>query len=197
MIFGFVSVKVLAAENGEATVLAGDSGIGFQVVLAGPAATKALPGRPVELWLHHHITDAGQRLFGFATTQDRDLFLNLMKVDGVGPKAATALMGLGKDALLKAIATADEAAVRAAPGVGPKLAKKVILELSGVLLKEESAPKGKKASAPKTPDDDLVAALVGMGYDREQSRDVVAGLPPDVDGVGERTRLALRALARR
>jgi len=196
MTYGYISGKVLAAHEGEATVLAEGTGLGLQVKVAGAARATALPGKTASLWIHHHITDAGQRLFGFATTQEKEFFLTLLKVDGVGPKTAAGLMELGKDALLKAIASADEKAVRQAPGVGPKLAKKIILELSGTLVADDATAPGKKAKKVRTPDDDLTDALVNMGYDKDRVRDVVDSLPSDVDGVGERTTLALRALAR-
>ena len=196
MTYGYISGKVLALEGGEATVLAEGTGLGLQVTVAGTARTTALPGRTSALWIYHHINDAGQRLFGFSTPQEKEFFLTLLKVDGVGPKTAAGLMELGKDTLLAAIAAADEKAVRQAPGVGPKLAKKIILELSGTLVADDASTAGKKLHKTRTPDDDLTDALVNMGYDKDRVRNVVESLPSDVDGVGERTTLALRALAR-
>ena len=194
MIYGYVQGKVLARDGADATVLAQGTGLGLLVALAGAAQQSALPGKEAALWLHHHITDAGQRLFGFATPQEKEFFLALLKVDGVGPKTAAGLMELGKDALLRAVALADEKAVRQAPGVGPKLAKKIILELSGTLLPDAPAD-GKKARKARTPDDDLAAALVGMGYDKDRVADAVADLPAGLD-VAEKTRQAIKALAR-
>lgn len=195
MTYGYISGKVLARDGGDATILAEGTGLGLQVSLAGEASANAVVGKTVSVWLHHHITDNGQRLFGFSTPQDKEFFLTLLKVDGVGPKTAAGLMELGKNALLSAVAAADEKTVRQAPGVGPKLAKKIILELSGILV-AGSSENDKKTKHTRTPDDDLTAALVNMGYDKERVRDVVEALPSNVEGVGERTTLALRALAR-
>jgi len=122
-------------------------------------------------WLHHY--EDGMRLFGFPTQAERTVFLELMKVEGIGPKQALrVLSGISPEALEAALEGEDLAALQTVPGVGPKLAQKMLLALKGKLVRvpEKTGP-GRPQAGPFA---DVVKALGDMGFDRREAERTVA-----------------------
>ena len=108
-------------------------------------------------WLYHR--EDQMKLYGFAAEERRATFLELLKVEGVGPKGALKILGgIGQEELEKALETEDLARLEAVPGLGKKTAQKMILALKGKLTTS--------GTMPQTPYSDLVEALAGMGYDK-------------------------------
>jgi len=125
----------------------------------------------VYVWLHH--TEDAMRLFGFASVTERALFLDLIKVSGVGPKLALkALSGMRHQEFAAALESGDAAKLSKVPGVGLKTAQKIILALQGKLVLEESA-------AGTNPTGELIAALAEMGFDRRIVEKTVKELESD------------------
>ncbi|MCL2276286.1 MAG: Holliday junction branch migration protein RuvA [Treponema sp.] len=117
-------------------------------------------------WLYHR--EDQMKLFGFSGERRRNTFLELLKVEGIGPKGAVKIMsGINQDDLEKALEAGDLARLEAVPGLGKKTAQKMLLSLKGKLV--QSAAGG----ASLSPYNDLVEALVGMGYDRRQAQDAL------------------------
>jgi Holliday junction DNA helicase RuvA len=156
------------------------NGVGY-LVAASARTLRSLPpvGDPVALLIETQVREDAIRLFGFLTIVERDWFRLLQSVQGVGAKVALGILGaLTADALSAAIANQDKAMMARAPGVGPKLAARLVLELkdkapafggvdfggAGV----ESASKLPKAA------EDALLALVGLGYARAQAAAAVA-----------------------
>jgi Holliday junction DNA helicase RuvA len=139
-------------------------------------------------WLHHY--EDGMRLYGFSSAAERSVFLELMKVEGIGPKQALrVLSGIGPDALEAALEAEDLKALQKVPGVGPKLAQKMMLALKGKLvrLSEEPGKPGREGSAP--PEwADLVRALADMGFDRRAVEAEVTRLSADIPPGPEKER---------
>lgn len=126
----------------------------------------------VYTYLQH--TDALMVLYGFASENDRSLFFDLLKVDGIGPKGAVKIMGnIDTPSLARILDSGDLAALEKVPGVGKKTAAKMLLQLKGKLSLEEtvSVPKAKKV-----PFADVVSGLVDMGYDRKTVEQVIVTL---------------------
>ena len=126
-------------------------------------------------WLYHR--EDQMKLYGFASGARRATFLELIKVDGVGPKGALKIMGgIAQEELERALEAEDLSRLEAVPGLGKKTAQKMILALKGKLVRP----------APQTRYGDLVEALAAMGYDKKAASDALvkaeAGLPPDVVG---------------
>jgi Holliday junction DNA helicase RuvA len=137
-------------------------GVGY-VVFCSERTLTALPGigGAASLWTELVVREDLMQLFGFATVQEREWHRLLTSVQGVGAKASLAILGvLGPDGVGRAIALSDASAVRAAPGVGPKLAARVVNEL------QAKAPAmmalGGEAVAPEAPSDPLVEAVPAM-----------------------------------
>jgi len=118
-------------------------------------------------WLYHR--EDQMKLYGFIDEIRRNTFLELLKVEGIGPKGAVKIMsGISQDDLENALENADLARLEAVPGLGKKTAQKMLLSLKGKLVStaKNAAFQGYDLSSPYN---DLIEALVGMGYDRRQA----------------------------
>ncbi len=155
-------------------------------------------GEVAHLFTHLLVREDHWRLIGFASVREREVFLDLLEVNGVGAKGALALMShLGIGRLREAVFVGDWKALKGAPGVGAKIAQRVQLELMGRWAK--SADPGQllvptEAPANVQPEDEVVSALVGLGYRVEEAQLAVKEIPSGDDAT--RLRLALKALDR-
>ena len=155
-------------------------GVGY-VVYCSPRTLRALPatGEAATLSIDTQMREDMIRLYGFSADGERDWFRQLQGVQGVGSKVALAILGiLAPDDLALAIARGDKAAIARSPGVGPKLAARIVAELkdktpasdgSALVEAETVGPTGLDRTA-----DDAVAALVNLGYGRPQAIAAVA-----------------------
>ena len=181
------------------------NGVGY-LVAASARSLRALPprGETAELLIETHVREDAIRLYGFVTAAERDWFRLLQSVQGVGAKVALGILGvLTADALSSAIARQDKATMARAPGVGPKLAARLVLELkdkapafSGAggesLVADERDPRLSKAAQ------DAILALVGLGYGQPQAAAAIAkaagALGPEAE-TATLIRAGLKALA--
>ena len=170
-------LKGLIDEVGEEELILDVGGVGY-LIAASSRTLRALPrvGEAATLHVETQVREDAIRLFGFLTASERDWFRLLQSVQGVGAKVALAILGaLSSEALAGAIARQDKATMSRAPGVGPKLAARLVLELKdkapalsladlgGAIAGDEG-----QAKLPK-PAQDAVLALVGLGYARLQA----------------------------
>lgn len=150
-------------------------GIEWDVTVPDSALDKLPPvGEQGRVYTYLQHTDALMVLYGFASENDRSLFFDLLKVDGIGPKGAVKIMGnIDTPSLAGILDSGDLAALEKVPGVGKKTAAKMLLQLKGKLSLEEtvSVPKAKKV-----PFSDVVSGLVDMGYDRKTVEQVIVTL---------------------
>jgi len=125
-------------------------------------------------WLYHR--EDQMRLFGFAGEGRRNTFLELLKVEGIGPKGAVKIMGgISQDDLEKALENGDLARLEAVPGLGKKTAQKMLLSLKGKLVHSQNT------SSVSSAYNDLVEALVEMGYDRRAASEAIAKADAGID----------------
>jgi len=159
----------LLQKNTQAVILE-TGGIGYEVHV--PLSTfYALPetGQEVELHIHTHVREDILALFGFQSGLEKNLFLMLISVSGIGPKlAVNILSGIGPEEFLEAVARADSLRLQSIPGVGRKTAERMVLELKekaqkalGDFKVPEAAP---DAAADKRIQEDALSALVNLGY---------------------------------
>lgn len=155
-------------------------GVGY-LVHCSPRTLSALPapGEPASLLIDTHVREDMIRLYGFATEAEREWFRLMQGVQGVGARLALAILGvLSTSALAQAVAGGDRTAVARAPGVGPKLASRIVLELKdkgpGGAADAIVMP-GQEPGAPLPQNvEDAVSALVNLGYGRPQAAGAVA-----------------------
>ena len=141
-------------------------------------------------WLYHK--EDQMRLFGFAGDRRRATFLELLKVEGIGPRGALKIMGgIGQEELEQALENEDLSRLEAVPGLGKKTAQKMLLTLKGKLTFSKDA----EAAGPHA---ELAEALAEMGYDKRQAiqalRQAEDDLPPGVSGAEREQELFKRAI---
>jgi len=154
------------------------SGVGYLVSI--PVSTLGVvpdPGEEVGLHIHTHLREDSLSLFGFAMELEKELFLLLLSVSGIGPKLAlSVLSGLSAQDLLSAIGSSDDAKLCTIPGIGKKTAARLCLELKDKVRQLAPAaqiPAGTGAPVLSGRLDDAVSALVNLGYKRPVAEDAV------------------------
>ena len=144
------------------------SGVGYQVFCSGRTLGRMTVGEAVTLLVETHVREDHIHLYGFADTMERDWFRLLTTVQGVGAKVGLGILtALSADALVRAIAAQDRAAIRQASGVGAKLAGRILSELKdkvGALALGPLAASPGAGSGLRGPAADAVSALVNLGY---------------------------------
>ncbi len=168
-------------------------GVGYLVQATPAALRKADGAAEVTLLTYLNVREDALQLFGFADAAERDLFVQLLSVNGVGPKVALAILsGSPAAELRRAIVRQDAARFQAIPGIGKKTAERIVLELK----ERASAAVVPDASGEASPSPHLVArdALVELGYSIMEAEAALAGLDPELEPQ-ERVRLALRRAA--
>jgi Holliday junction DNA helicase RuvA len=165
----FNSIHGLVTEKGAETLFLLSTGIEWDISMPIndiQAFTLNSECR-VFTWLYHR--EDQMKLFGFCNEKRRNTFLELIKVEGIGPKGALKIMsGINQDDLERALENGDLARLEAVPGLGKKTAQKMLLSLKGKLVQVQ------EKDAVSSPYNDLVEALVGMGYDRRQAAQALA-----------------------
>ncbi len=193
------SVHGLVSRTGPDWAIVEVGGLGLRVSVPVGLAASLAEGQEVALHTHLQVREDGMSLFGFETSTDLDVFESLITVSGIGPKAALALLSsMTARELATAVVQGDVVRLRAVPGIGDKTAGRLVLELQGKLTALALGPDGAPAEPAKAPaDNDVVAALVSLGYSQTEA----AAAAAEVDGgdrpLEERIRLALGIFARK
>jgi len=172
-------------------------GVGYEVhVPLSSFAAVGDPGATLTLRVHTHVREDALMLYGFASALEQLVFERLIAVSGIGPKLAlSVLSGLAPEELVQAIARADVARLTSIPGIGKKTAERIVLELKDKLAAVATAG---TLMAPAGPREDLVSALLNLGYHRplaEKAVDRALQDGPDL-GFEQALRAALKLLSR-
>ena len=178
------------------------NGVGYEVFV--PLSTfygLGEPGTGTALRVHTHVREDAIVLYGFATQLEQDLFERLISVSGIGPKVSLAVLsGIEPEDLIRAIERGDLARLTAIPGVGKKTSERIVLELKDRLPRAAVVAAAVGVAEPEAPmlRDDVVSALVNLGYHRPLAEKAVESAIKALPDVGfERTlKQALRELAR-
>ncbi len=197
-------------DRGTNEVLVEVSGVGYRITIA-PTTAVALGelGDEVFVWVHHHVREDAETLYGFANRDERATFEALIGAHGVGPSLALAILSVhAPSALTRILLDDDVSALCLVPGVGKKTAARLLVELKSrldipqvdlapsVAARNGAAASGGAAAGlgPVSARADVRAALAGLGYTAEEIRDATLDLPDDGDA-GELLRQALSHLA--
>ncbi len=181
----------LADKSSPPLVLVDVNGVGYEIDV--PMSTfyhLPAPGEPVTLLTHFVVREDAQLLFGFLTAPERATFRELVKISGVGPRTALAILsGLSVAELAQAVSLQDGARLVKVPGIGKKTAERLLLELKGKLGPDLALP----APALGDAGNDIVQALMALGYNEREANAALKSLPAGV-AVAEGIKLALKAL---
>ena len=164
----------------EETVIVDVNGVGYEIYCTGSVFRKLTVGAVTEIFTYLQVKEDGMTLFGFDTPQEKELFLKLISVSGVGPKLGISILAsLSADEFAVAIATADVKRLSKVKGLGKKTAEKIVLELHGkISAAEVLGASGDDLTVPTQPtanaklsaaDEEAVSALMGLGFTRTES----------------------------
>ncbi len=171
------------------------NGVGYEVDV--PMSTfYALPatGERVQLMTHYIVREDAHLLFGFATNDERAAFRQLIKVTGIGPKVALAVLsGLSVAELNQAIMMQDVKRLTRVPGIGTKTAERLLLELKGRTVAGSGVPGA--LTLPPSPADDVVNALLALGYNEKEAAAACKDLPVE-QALNDSIRQALKLLSK-
>jgi len=172
-------------------------GVGYAAAIPLSTYAKiAEVGDEVELLIYTHLTDSSLSLFGFATPAEKELFLKLISISGIGPKLGlNILSGIGPSDLEEAVRTNDVARLCLIPGIGKKTALRVALELASKLDKKEK----RLGVKPSRETEDLLSALTNLGFRKKEVEAVVDDVVKKFTaaaGIEKLLRECLRRLAR-
>ncbi len=145
-------------------------GVGYRVEISAQTFEQLKPQTEVKLLIHHHITESDQRLFGFYTKDEKQLFEKLITVKGVGPKLGlTIVSGLPANHLIQAISNSDITTLSRVPGIGKKTAERISLELKDK-IGQISSSSSKSSIAPISGiSDEVISALESLGFKRREA----------------------------
>lgn len=182
----------------DASVLVEVGGVGYVVAVTPRTLAELEPSSPVFLYIHHHIREDAQTLYGFRHRDERSTFEVLIATHGIGPALAVAILGThGPSALIDIVATSDLGALTLVPGVGKKTAERLLVELRNrldlPLLDPVVASAGGGGGGVVS---DVREALTGLGYGPDEVRDVLRDLGAGGDA-SSMLRDALKALGAR
>ncbi len=193
----YLSGKLLEKEANLIIIDVG--GVGYEVNI--PLSTfydLGEPGEEVSLRIYTHVREDVFQLFGFKTVRERELFLLLISVSGIGPKSAiTALSGMSADEIIGAIRQNNLARLNSIPGVGKKTAERLVIELRDKIAKLSavSAEEMRAEGIPQTSGDDVyddaISALVNLGYQRNAAEKALK------QAMQEGTEMSVQKLLRR
>ena len=180
--------------RGVDSVIINVGGVGFHVhVPTSIVSQLGAIGDTVSVHTHLHVTQDNVSLYGFASGEELALFKNLVSVSGVGPKVGLALLSsLPAEQLAMAITSGNVDLISQVPGIGKKMASRLVVELKSKLGKE-----WKEAVLPLAPENaDAIAALTSLGYSLREATQAVSRLPsPSELSLEEKVKLALEQLA--
>ena len=200
--YAFIEGEVCEKTNGALVLLA--AGVGWQLNCSNNTlqAAPAL-GEKMRCWTYLSVREDAMELFGFATREEKELFLQLTSVSGIGPKTALGLLGsMPLRDLNLAILLGDVNALSRAPGIGKKTAQRIALELKDKISQADvsasAANMPAAASAVFTNADsasEAVEALIALGYSSTEARNAISQIRDQADTPEDLIRLALRAMA--
>lgn len=174
---GFLKGKILSLTP-ECALIETASGIGFEVTCSASAYSLLAGKKEGEVYTYLSVTENGTALYGFSSPDEKNMFLKLITVSGVGPKMGiSVLSGMNVGELAAAIATSDVKRLSSLKGLGKKTAERIILELRekvGALPASPASSGGVPVVPVSSGDEDAVVALMTLGFTRAESEKAIA-----------------------
>ena len=181
------------AEKFSGAVIVDVSGVGYEINVAAGDYDAVSLEQEVKIYTYHHIREQSQELFGFSSLAGKKLFEMLITVQGVGPKAALAILSLDTaENVRNAIANADSVYLSKASGVGKKTAERVVVDLSDkvgmpIVYRKQGAP----VQTELNTSDEALEALIALGYNLADATKALEGIDTNLS-TSERVREALK-----
>lgn len=188
-------IRGIVTEKIAGTIVVDVQGVGYELSVALGDFEAAQNGQEATFYTYHHIREQAEELFGFGSLAAKKLFQILIAVQGVGPKAALAILSLGSSEQVRnALAQGDAGFVQKAAGVGKKTAERIIVDVRdkvGVPTQFDTAESTLTAPTPGEQPDEAREALMALGYTLADATKALEGIAQDLP-TAERVRLALK-----
>ena len=199
--YAFIEGEVCEKLNGSLVLLA--SGVGWQLNCSNNTLQAAPPvGEKMRCYTYLSVREDAMELFGFATKEEKEMFLQLTAVSGIGPKTALGVLGaMPLRDLNLAILLGDVNALSRAPGIGKKTAQRIALELKDKISQADvsaSVVPSQGAAVSSLSSDavtEAIEALIALGYSSTEARNAISQIKDQTDKPEELIRLALRTMA--
>jgi len=174
----------------ERTLIVLCGGVGYEVYVSARVKQGKKKGEDITLYIHTYLRDNSLELYGFPSLFEREIFLSLLTVGGVGPKTALGILSLAsaKD-IQKSVRESDTGMLTKVSGIGKKTAERIIVELREKFGGDDVV---QQLSPDRT---DAFEALVGLGYRAKEAREALARVPDEVADTTEQIRAALKQLS--
>ena len=196
----YAYLKGIVADKGQNELVLDVGGVGY-LLSCSMTTLQETPsiGETMKAYTYFSVREDAMELFGFATPEEKSMFLRLLSVSGVGPKLALSILGaMPLRDLTLAIVTGDAAALSRAPGVGKKTAQRIALELKEKVMESDLEAAPAAAPLPPAQEDaaaEALAALQALGYTPAEAARAVSLVRGQSDSANELVRLALRGMA--
>ena len=196
----YAYLKGVVADKGANELVLDVGGVGYLLSCSMTTLQETPPiGETMKAYTYFSVREDAMELFGFATPEEKSMFLRLLSVSGVGPKLALSILGaMPLRDLTLAIVTGDAAALSRAPGVGKKTAQRIALELKEKVTESDLEAAPAVAPLPPAQEDaaaEALAALQALGYTPAEAARAVSLVRGQSDSANELVRLALRGMA--
>lgn len=193
---GYIKGKILSLTP-ECALIETASGVGFEVICSGSAFSSLAGKTEGEVYAYLQTSENGTSLYGFSSPDEKNMFLKLISVSGVGPKMGiSVLSGLNAGELAAAIAASDVKRLSAVKGLGKKTAERIILELrEKVSFNSSAAGSGVTLPPVQSGDEDAAVALMTLGFSRAESeKAILRARANGADTVEEIIMIALKGM---
>lgn len=185
----YLKWKIIDLEANSLLILT-DSWIWYELIINELVYSKLIHESETEVYVYHHITENSQSLFWFMTKEEKEIFKELIKVSWIGWKVAINILNLWIDKLIQAVRLEDENTITTVPGIGKKMASKMILELkdkdfikyANIEAKSTSSKSIKIESSLQTT---VIESLTNMWYKKQDIERVLADLPENIQNLND------------
>lgn len=193
--YDYIKGEVVSTDKDMAVVEAG--GIGYRIYTTSQSLAYIKAGQTAKLFCHFVVREDAHTLYGFYTCEEREMFVRLTGVSGIGPKAALAVLSTMKiSELAAAIITHDETALQKVPGIGKKTAQRIIIDLAEKIGSSEIVGDADMHGEPVKMgvEAEALAALVALGYNRAEATRAVSSVKNLGDTAEELILMALKRM---
>lgn len=171
-------------------------GVGYQVYSGENFLAEIHKNNTLEVYIHHHVREDQDDLYGFRNLEELELFELLISVSGVGPKSALAVISLASSQDIKeAIIRGDAGLLTKVSGIGKKTAERLVLELKNKVARSING-EVLNGGALSSASGDEIDALMSLGYSLPEAREALNGVEPSITDSGARVKAALKRLAK-
>lgn len=194
--YSYISWTILSLEEGKVSVLVKNTWMWLEILVSPITLSKIKVWEETEFLIHHHITEVSQTLFGFENSLEKKVFKNLIKIDGIGWKAAINILGIWVNTLAKAIEENDDKLLATIPGIGKKTALKIILEMKSKVNIDDLFWTDNKIELTAPRNKEIMESLTSMWYDKKKVEEIVKSIPTEIEDLKEKMVYAIKMLSK-